>query len=112
VIKNNSIERIAVRNIWNGYKPTLDNLLEFLKMPSMLKGFYENIGFLYRPIIRIQESNENLSVLDYYLEKNPYEEYFKLTIDERTNNFNKNNNSNGQLNKSKKKKRQQVKKVE
>lgn len=74
----NSIKKIPVKNIWKGKKPTIDNLLKFLEMPNMMQGFYDNIKLIYRPIIRIEEENENLGVVDYYLEKNPYEEYFNL----------------------------------
>lgn len=112
LIKNNSIERIAGRNIWDGCKPTLDNLLQFLEMPSMLKGFYENMKFLYKSIIRIEESNEHISVLDCYLEKNPYKEYFKLAVGKRNENLSKKaNNSNKRLKKIKKKKRKRIKKI-
>lgn len=111
VTRNNSIEKKPVGSIWNGEKPTIDNLLGFLEMPNMLKGFYDNIKFTYKPIIRIEENDENISVIDYYLEKNPYEEYIKLAIDGDNTNFNK-KNSKCDENKSKKsikKKRKQSK---
>lgn len=82
ISSGNSIKKIPVKNIWEGKKPTVENLLNFLEMPSMMKDFYDNTKLMYKPIIRIEEENESLAVLDHYLEKNPYEEYFELAINE------------------------------
>lgn len=80
VIENKGLKKVPVKNIWGGSKPTLSNLLEFLEMPSMLKELYENIELIYKPVIRIEEDNENISIMDYCLENNPYEKYSKLAV--------------------------------
>lgn len=91
ILKNSSIETTPVNNIWNGDSPTVLNFLKYLEMPSMLKEFYENIKFNYRPVIRVQESDKNLCIMDYYLEKNPYDEYFKLALEDKDKKLNTNN---------------------
>lgn len=88
VIKNNIKEKIQVENIWGGPNPTVENLLKYLEMPSMLKGFYENISLIYKPIIRIQESDENILVMDYYLKEDPYIKYSKLALEDKKSNTN------------------------
>lgn len=80
VSRGSSIKKVAVRNIWRANKPTLDNFKKFLEMPSMMKNFYDNIKIIYKPIIRIEDKNDNLGLIGFYLGKNPYEEYFKLAV--------------------------------
>ncbi|GAA0125654.1 hypothetical protein UT300019_15560 [Clostridium sp. CTA-19] len=112
ILKDNSIEKIPVNNIWNGGSPTVVNFFKFLEMPSMLKEFYENIKFTYRPIIRIQESDKNLCIMDYYLEDNPYKKYFKLAVEEKEKKSNTNRNKqNTQLKKRKRKQTRKSRKV-
>ncbi|MBS4842898.1 YecA family protein [Clostridium sp.] len=83
VLNKNSIEKIPVNNIWKDDSPTILNFLKYLEMPSMLKEFYENIKFNYRYVIRIEEDDQNLCIMDYYLEENPYNKYFNLALQDK-----------------------------
>lgn len=93
VLNDNNIEKIPVNNIWKEDSPTILNFLKYLEMPSMLKEFYKNIKFNYRPVMRIKEDDQNLCIMDYYLEENPYNKYFKLALHDKDKKLNANDKS-------------------
>lgn len=108
ILKDKSIEKIPVNNIWNGNSPTVSNFTKYLEMPSMLKEFYANVRFNYKPIMRIEESDKNLCIMDYYMEDNPYNKYFELAMDGEKKDTN--NKQNKQVVKSRKRKIKQTRK--
>lgn len=71
LVEEFKIVKYPVENLWEGDYPTVDNFKNFLQMPNMLKIFYDKMDYLFKPLMLIEEEDEKLAFLDYYMYENP-----------------------------------------
>lgn len=75
VAYGSKVVNYEVENLWKNDYPTIHNFEEFLKMPSMMKIFYDKLECLFRPVSLIDEKDKKLCFFDYYMSENPISNY-------------------------------------
>lgn len=110
VANGSKIATYEAENIWKNDYPTIHNFEKFLKMPSMMKMFYDKMEYIYKPVMLIDEKDKKLCFLNYYMPENPISNYSYIEKSNTIGNIKhlkgkKNKHKKKQIKKSKKKNR-------
>ncbi|HCO78337.1 hypothetical protein [Bacillus sp. (in: firmicutes)] len=69
---NNPLNNVVVESLWKGSEPDIEDLLNYLQKPVAMKGFYEKLVEVPRPLLVLDEADPGIAFMDYTLKENPF----------------------------------------
>ncbi|MBS4217492.1 hypothetical protein KHA96_04095 [Bacillus sp. FJAT-49711] len=69
--ENNPLNNVVVESLWKGTEPDIEDLLDYLKTPVAMKGFYKKLEEVPRPLVIFDEDDPRIAFMDFSLKENP-----------------------------------------